>query len=165
MLDYFKIQEAIVFTTLRFKDMPAKKPTLLHSIRCGLMLMNDGFGTDLVVAGVLHDVVEDTECSLDEIEEKFGRAVRNIVAANTKDPTIADSNLRREDLIRRCCEQGSDSLIVKLSDIYDNYLYYKAIDDQDLVMYCRELKSYVEKYIQPQDAANTFVRSLLDKIA
>lgn len=164
MLNYFKIQEAIIFTTEMFKDIPAKKPTLLHSIRCGLKLMNDGFGTDLVVAGILHDVVEDTVCTLEEIEEKYGSVVREIVAVNTKNPSITDANARREDLIRRCCEQGGDTLIVKISDIYDNHLYYCALNDTDLVQYCLELKGYIEKYLRPEDAKNVYISSLLGEI-
>ncbi len=164
MLNYFKIQDAIIFVTDQFKGVEAKKPTLLHSVRCGLKLMSDGFDTDLIVAGVLHDVVEDTLCTLDAIEERYGRTVREIVAANTKDPSITDSNLRREDLIRRCCKQGGDTLIVKLSDIYDNYLYYSALGDKDLINYCLELKGYIEQYIQPVDTENRYIRSLLDEI-
>lgn len=34
---------------------------------------------DVLVAGVLHDVVEDTETSLDEVREAFGQAVADLV--------------------------------------------------------------------------------------
>ncbi len=164
MLDYFKIQTAIELASDAFKGVESSKPTLLHSMRCGIKLMNDGFDTEVVIAGVLHDVVEDTSVTVEDIDEQYGGRVAKIVAANTKDPTIVDSNERREELIKRCCLAGMDAVLVKLSDIYDNYLYYKAIDDQKLVNYCLELKSYILQYISIADKGNSYIKDLLNKI-
>jgi (p)ppGpp synthase/HD superfamily hydrolase len=46
---------------------------------------------DLIVAGVLHDVVEDTNTTVVEVEERFGRVVAVLVAAVTKPELANDS--------------------------------------------------------------------------
>lgn len=165
MLDYAKIQEAIFYATAKFDGVPSSKPTLLHSIHCGIRLMDNGYDTDMVIAGILHDTVEDTTATVEEIDTLFGGKVASIVAANTKDPSIEDKNKRREELIERCCKQGANAVTVKLADIYDNYCYYKAIKNDALVAYCLELKGYMMKYIQPSDLEIPFVCTTLDEIA
>jgi (p)ppGpp synthase/HD superfamily hydrolase len=42
---------------------------------------------NLLIAGLLHDVVEDTEVGIDEIRNKFGEDVANLVAGHTEDKT------------------------------------------------------------------------------
>lgn len=40
---------------------------------------------DVLMAAILHDTVEDTDTTLDEIEDNFGEKIRNIVAEVTDD--------------------------------------------------------------------------------
>lgn len=164
MLDYSKIQQAITFATNKFENVESPKPTLLHSLRCGIKLMNDDFDTDIIVAGMLHDVVEDTDATAEEVDQLFGGRVARIVQANTKDPKIYDKNQRREELIKRCCDSGYEALVVKISDIYDNYLYYKAINDASLVGYCLELKNYLVKHMDKKDLDNEYIDNVLSQI-
>ena len=42
-------------------DDELSKPTLLHGIRTGVYLYENGYGQDIVLAGLLHDIIEDTE--------------------------------------------------------------------------------------------------------
>jgi len=62
-------------------------PYIIHPIRIANMLMYDlGVrSADMVVAGLLHDVVEDTNVTLEEIEEKFGKKVADIILSLTRD--------------------------------------------------------------------------------
>lgn len=164
MLNYTKIQEAILYIVKNFEGCESEKPTVLHSIRCGLKLLDENFDTDIIVAGILHDVIEDTAATVEEIESVFGAKVAAIVVANTKDPTIPDKNVRRMELIKRCCSAGYDAVVVKLSDIYDNYTYYKAINDEKLVNYCLELKSYMLEFLSQDIHDDSYVKNILDKI-
>jgi (p)ppGpp synthase/HD superfamily hydrolase len=47
---------------------------------------------DLIVAAVLHDVVEDTDTTIDEVEKRFGAEVAALVAAVTKPELAIDSS-------------------------------------------------------------------------
>jgi hypothetical protein len=62
-------------------------PMVSHPIRVADTLKRFGFSVETVIAGFLHDVVEDTDVTLDDIEKEFGAEVRRIVAGNTEDKT------------------------------------------------------------------------------
>jgi guanosine-3',5'-bis(diphosphate) 3'-pyrophosphohydrolase len=51
---------------------------------------------EILAATFLHDVVEDTDTSLDEIEEAFGEGVRQLVDAMTEDKDIEPYERRKE---------------------------------------------------------------------
>lgn len=54
-------------------------PYITHPYAVGLILMEAGCTEVVIIAGILHDTVEDTELTLDFIRERFGDAVANIV--------------------------------------------------------------------------------------
>jgi (p)ppGpp synthase/HD superfamily hydrolase len=55
-------------------------PYLAHVVAVAWILDRAGFGEDVVIAGLLHDVVEDTPTTLPEIQARFGQAVADLVA-------------------------------------------------------------------------------------
>ncbi len=54
-------------------------PYITHPYAVGLILMEAGCTEIVIIAGILHDTVEDTDLTLDFIRERFGDAVANIV--------------------------------------------------------------------------------------
>jgi (p)ppGpp synthase/HD superfamily hydrolase len=54
-------------------------PYFEHVAAVALVLDRAGFGEDVVIAGLLHDVVEDTSVTLGEVAARFGPAVADIV--------------------------------------------------------------------------------------
>lgn len=60
------------------------EPFVYHPHAVAGDLMSRGMDVPSVVAGLLHDTVEDTELSLDEIEKLFGTTVKSIVLGETK---------------------------------------------------------------------------------
>ena len=54
-------------------------PYITHPYAVGLILMEAGCTEVVIIAGILHDTVEDTDLTLDFIRERFGDAVANIV--------------------------------------------------------------------------------------
>lgn len=58
---------------------------IVHPIEVAEILGNAGFRDEVVMAGYLHDTVEDTDLTLANIESRFGKDVARIVAANTED--------------------------------------------------------------------------------
>ena len=61
-------------------------PWIVHPLEVMTMLSAMGADEELMAAGVLHDITEDTDASLDEIEELFGKNVRRLVASHLHDP-------------------------------------------------------------------------------
>jgi (p)ppGpp synthase/HD superfamily hydrolase len=63
----------------------AEEPYITHPIRVAAQLENADFSDELVCAGYLHDVVEDTIYNIEDIEKEFGPEVARLVAAHTED--------------------------------------------------------------------------------
>jgi (p)ppGpp synthase/HD superfamily hydrolase len=55
-------------------------PYVEHVVGVAMILDRLGFAEEVVVAGLLHDVVEDTEATLDDVRERFGDEVASVVA-------------------------------------------------------------------------------------
>src|SRR5688500_431268 len=62
-------------------------PYIAHPVHVSLILIRHGFGEDLAIAGLLHDVVEDTDVPLERIAAEFGDTVARLVAAVSETKT------------------------------------------------------------------------------
>ncbi len=100
------------------------KPVILHSIRVGMALFNAGYGKTVVLAGLLHDLLEDTDITARELEAHFGEELTRVVEAVSFDPEIRSKREQNEDVFRRCRAYGFDALAVKCADIADNIDYF-----------------------------------------
>jgi (p)ppGpp synthase/HD superfamily hydrolase len=87
-----------------------------HPLEVARLLRDDGQPSVLVTAGLLHDVLEDTDVSADEVRERFGPEVTRIVEALTQDPSIADYKDRKAALRRQILDAGRDAATVALAD-------------------------------------------------
>ncbi|WP_068676253.1 HD domain-containing protein [Oceanobacillus sp. Castelsardo] len=84
------IEKARAFATKAHKGQTRKNsnsPYVTHPIRVAKRLQDAGFNDELICAGFLHDVVEDTSYTINDIEETFGPVVTELVAAHTEDKT------------------------------------------------------------------------------
>ena len=82
------VSEAIVFAAKAHDGMRRKKsdaPYILHPLEAAVIVGTMTDDQDVIAAAVLHDVVEDAEITIREIEEKFGKRVRELVESETED--------------------------------------------------------------------------------
>jgi|SRR3954452_13821760 len=79
-----------------------------------------GGDSELQAAALLHDLVEDTDVELDQIEAGFGERVRQIVAAMTEDESIEDYLARKEEHRTRACEAGREVALLFVADKLSN---------------------------------------------
>jgi (p)ppGpp synthase/HD superfamily hydrolase len=96
-------------------------PYFSHVVRVTFIL-RDLFDIDdqqALIATILHDVVEDTGTSLDEIAQFFGRTIANYVGILTKDDALPKRRRERE-YHERLFNAAEIVQIAKLADIYDN---------------------------------------------
>jgi len=132
-MDYIKIENAIRFLSKSFpKSDDPIKPVLLHSIRVGVMLVNQNRSTEVCIAGFLHDVVEDSKVTIQNIENNFGIIVKEIVLANTKNEKL-EKEIRNDDVYKRCVKLGIDACLVKAAYLYDNIRYFSSIRNQNAI--------------------------------
>jgi hypothetical protein len=75
-----------------------------------------GYDDEIVATAILHDVVEKTPATIDEVAEEFGLPLAAMVGALSEDPRIADDHERKADLRRRGEEAGDVVLAVFAAD-------------------------------------------------
>lgn len=143
-----KFEQAVrmLSLTMPIADESTKKPTLFHGLRVGVYLYGNNYSDDIVLAGVLHDALEDTEISETEISNSFGDTVLGLVKASTKDDSIMDSIEKNNELIKRCVENGEDALIVKSADILDSFKWYSSQNNESELAYCMRNVNAIFEY-------------------
>src|SRR5579859_2881860 len=77
------------------------EPYIQHPLEVALLLADMRIDADSIVAALLHDVVEDTDFTLDALRRQFGDAVANIVDGVTKFDTLAGKPIVPADEIGR----------------------------------------------------------------
>ena len=80
------LEKAIHYATDKHDGQLRKsgEPYITHPLQVAAMLVDWGMDIDSVIAGVLHDTVEDTDATLEEITELFGRDIAFLVDGVTK---------------------------------------------------------------------------------
>ena len=75
--------------------------------------------SELLCAGWLHDVLEDTETSFDDIYEKFDSTVAVLVSSLTKEMSLPRKR-REQEYVMRLKESSTDAKLIKFCDISAN---------------------------------------------
>ena len=106
----------------RRKDAGAS-PYINHPIEVAELLARVGGVRDLVVlqAAILHDTIEDTQTTPDELEEHFGKRVREVVLEVTDDTTLLKADRKRLQ-IEHAAHLSSQAQLVKLADKISNVI-------------------------------------------
>lgn len=81
-----------------------EKPMIIHPINVGNILEEYGFDENIIAAGFLHDVVEDTKYTKEDIEEKFGSDITSLVMGDSE----PDKSLSWEERKKHTIEQVKD---------------------------------------------------------
>ena len=99
------VSEAIAFAVKAHDGMRRKKseaPYILHPMEAAVIVGTMTDDQNLIAAAALHDVVEDANITIDEIEEKFGKRVRELVESENEDkradlPPESTWRIRKEE--------------------------------------------------------------------
>ena len=82
------VSEAIAFAVKAHDGMRRKKsesPYILHPMEAAVIVGTMSDDQNLIAAAALHDVVEDAGITIEEVEERFGKRIRELVASETED--------------------------------------------------------------------------------
>ena len=96
---------------------------ILHPVEVAEILVDLKMDTDTIVAGILHDVVEDTLITLPDIEYIFGADVRKLVDGVTKLRNLPRTDSKKIENIRKMVVAMSEDIrvvIIKLADRLHN---------------------------------------------
>lgn len=117
-------QEAVSFALRRHahqKRRDGRTPYAAHVVRVAFTVA-EVFGCHdetVLAAALLHDTIEDTTTDYDDVAERFGTDVADLVAALTKDMTLPEAP-REQAYDRRLARSDWRARLIKLADAYDN---------------------------------------------
>jgi len=121
------IRKAFEMALDSHKDMRRKsgEPYIYHPIAVAQIAAEEiGLGTTSIVCALLHDVVEDTNMTLDDIEREFGKKVAMIIDGLTKISGVFDTNssLQAENFRKMLLTLADDVrvILIKLADRLHN---------------------------------------------
>ncbi len=110
---------------------------IIHPLAVAYTLLELGMDTDTICAALLHDVVEDTPATLDDLKKRFGQDVAMLVDGVTKlgkMPVFTKEEQQAENIRKILLAMSQDIrvMIIKLADRLHNMrtLKYRPIDKQ-----------------------------------
>lgn len=125
--DRKKIENAAWYANEKHGEQKRKsgEPYIIHPLAVAETLIQLNMDADTVCAGLLHDVVEDTGTSAEEIEERFGANVRDLVEGVTKIANIKSlsKSAAEAETIRKmfiAMSKNMPVIIIKLADKLHN---------------------------------------------
>lgn len=99
------------------------EPYILHPIAVSSILAHMRLDAETLMAALLHDVIEDTDFNKEDITEKFGRTVAELVDGVTKLSHSSDKEYNKAASFRKILQatlQDPRVIIIKLADRYHN---------------------------------------------
>lgn len=117
------------------------KPMIIHPIGVGQLLESFGYDDSVVAAGYLHDVVEDTKYTIEDIEREFGKDIATLVMGASE----PDKSLSWEDRKRHTIEETKklpfrNKLIIcadKINNLEDLFLTFEKNGNRDFSAFKR----------------------------
>ncbi len=134
MLNYYsmysyRVEQAIRAAAVLHKDQLRKGsmpfPYVTHLVATAFTLLDYTDDEDVIVAALLHDTIEDTDYSLEELQEDFGGRVREIVEALTEPKSSAGNKItwrEKKNLYAKQLKRGpKEAVLVAAADKMHNF--------------------------------------------
>lgn len=175
-MELSKIKQAIEFAKKKHEGQFRKfdkKPYVVHPIRVQ-EIVNKFKGTSknieaIRIAGLLHDTVEDTETTLQEIREIFGNLVASLVNELTSDSDKIEKYGKTEYLKKKLTNDLSDyGLVLKLADRLDNVSDFPTAGEKFVTKYKKETEeiiSHLELNRKLTGTQKKIIEKIKEKIA
>lgn len=152
-----KIQKAIEIALKAHAAQERKTrniPYIFHPLTVALILARIGADEDVIVAGILHDVIEDSygsrKITLKNIEEEFGKHVAKIVENVTEKNKSLPWRKRKELARKHILKMDKDSLLLKTADVLHNIsekiIVYKNIGEKMFDFFNAPKKQQIDHY-------------------
>lgn len=122
MLDFELINKAIFFAREYHGEQKrmSGEPYYSHPLEVAYMISDYNLKTDVIVASILHDIVEDTEVTVEMIQESFGKRIAEMVNRLTRDRPDG-TKLSVEQVLNNAYQlKDKEVLIIKLFDRLHN---------------------------------------------
>jgi (p)ppGpp synthase/HD superfamily hydrolase len=147
-----RLNKAISFACERHKDQIRKGtnvPYVFHLMEVSTILQGMNGDTDLIIAGLLHDTVEDTNTTFEELEKEFGSKVAEYVRSDTEDKSKTWEERKEHTVLSvesMDCDCKKLLLADKLSNLRSSYNDLKYSEDKNIWGKFKRGKEQQKKY-------------------
>ena len=126
---YSLVDRAIGFAARAHEGQRRKTgnvPFIAHPVGVAMLLLEMGCDDEVVAAGLLHDTVEDTKVSIEDIRQEFGDGVADIVAGCTEPPKKRGNwGSRKRHSIQSLRNASLNVKLVSAADKYHNLVHIR----------------------------------------
>ena len=118
-----RIDNAIIFAAKAHKNQFRKTdpsiPYIYHPVSVGFILRRAGFSDDVVIAGILHDVIEDCGKTVKELRDIFGKKVSFLVEKVSENKKLPWEK-RKEEYLRGVINAPAEVKAISVADKLQN---------------------------------------------
>jgi (p)ppGpp synthase/HD superfamily hydrolase len=117
------VEKAIIFAAKAHKEQNRKCtdiPYITHPFAVGMLLQKANCSDEVIAAGILHDTLEDTKTTYEELVEQFGFRVANLVRAASENDKSLPWEVRKQHTIEHLKEQDIGEIQVISADKLHN---------------------------------------------
>ena len=122
---YTKEEQAIKLVVKAFENKKRIKEDInlaFHSISVGFMLKNIGCDEDVVLGGLLHDIIEDSDYDYEYLVNNFGKEIADYVLNVSEDMSIKDWKERKIAFMENLEKQDNNIVLIEVADKLHNLL-------------------------------------------
>ena len=144
VLDFELINKAIYFARKYHANQKRKSGELYytHPLEVAYIISDYNLKTDVIVASILHDIVEDTEVTVEMIHGSFGQRIAEMVDRLTRDRPDG-TKLSVEDILNNSYqEKDREVLLIKLFDRLHNIQTLGAISPEKVKKITKETLNF-----------------------
>ncbi|MBI2670913.1 bifunctional (p)ppGpp synthetase/guanosine-3',5'-bis(diphosphate) 3'-pyrophosphohydrolase [Candidatus Woesearchaeota archaeon] len=121
----------------------SNEPYIKHSLNVAFILVKLGMDEETIVAGLLHDILEDTKITSSQLEKEFGKKTASLVEGVTKISNLKYSNKEEtniENLRKMLLATSKDFrvIIIKLADRLHNMRTLEYLPKEDQIRIAKE---------------------------
>ncbi len=177
-------EEAIIYATIMHQGkvrMITGTPFILHPIEVAQILSTLTSDEEVIAAGVLHDVVESTDGTIEEVRRRFGKRISNLVEACTEEDSgdedmVSSWKRRKEDSLQVL--RNSDDIGVKMLWLADKlanirsvariysemgektWSFFNQSDSEEQCWYYRTVAEYIEMDLNKTGAFKELIKEI-----
>ncbi len=140
-------------------------PYIAHPLRVSEILRSIGGirDMDVIIAALLHDLIEDTDCEWASLAYRYGSHVADLVAQLSGDMRLPKKE-RREEIIARISNASADAKAIRLADKLDNLRDMEGFSDSRKQDYIRESRKILAACKGANSALETALEQTINKL-